>query len=116
VNAGEVVNADISTSVEAETSLAGKNFELFQNYPNPFNARTNIDFKISAESSLLLIAYNSLGEKIAQLAEGVYYPGSYSVSFDAEGLASGIYFYRISVTNTVSGDSFSDIKKLILLK
>lgn len=90
-------------------------FSLGQNYPNPFNPVTKIRFEIPStggitKSATKLMVFNSLGQQVAQLVNGVLSPGSYEVDFDGSGLSSGVYYYRIE-----SGE-YSDIKKMMLVK
>ncbi len=93
-------------------------FALEQNYPNPFNPSTQIQFALPKASHVKLEIYNALGERIATLLNETRQPGYYSEQFDAIGLASGIYFYRLQAgdPSAGSGHSFVDTKKLLLLK
>ncbi|MFH1197108.1 MAG: CotH kinase family protein [bacterium] len=85
-------------------------FELYQNYPNPFNPKTIIKFTVPEKSNVSIQIFNQLGELVALLIQKEYYPGMYSVEFNGENLASGVYFYRM-----ISGN-FISVKKFILLK
>ncbi len=85
-------------------------FALEQNYPNPFNPETNIRFDVAAGSYVELAVYNSAGELVKRLVSGFYQPGSHSVKMDGNGLSSGVYFY------TIKAGSFTDVKKMVLLK
>jgi hypothetical protein len=86
-------------------------FELGQNYPNPFNPSTNITFSVDKTAKATLDVFNLLGQKVLTLFDDVAEAGaSYKVTLHAEGLSSGIYFYRLQ-----SGPA-SQMKKLILLK
>ena len=85
-------------------------FRLYQNYPNPFNPTTKIQFKIPHSSYISLKIYNVLGQEVATLVEGYKNRGSYEVTFDGSGLASGIYLYRLKTSD------LDLTKKLILLK
>lgn len=85
-------------------------FNLEQNYPNPFNPSTTIKFSIPNEEFVSLKVFNSLGEEVAELLNEEKLAGNYSVSFDASQLSSGVYFYKISA------GSFTEIKKMILIK
>ena len=95
-------------------------FTLDQNYPNPFNPTTTINFALPVQSNVTLTIYNSLGQKVATLVNGVYSAGNHSVNFNASRLSSGVYIYRLqtaSSTNSLSlGSTFSEIKKMELLK
>lgn len=85
-------------------------FELFQNYPNPFNPVTNIKYMISNNGYVNLKVYDILGKEIKTLVKEYKKAGAYEVSFSAQNLPSGIYFYRLNV-----GD-FSDTKIMTLIK
>ncbi len=81
-----------------------------QNYPNPFNPITTIEFSIPQSGVVNLAVYNILGEQVATLLNEEKPSGKYSVQFNANSLASGIYFY------TIQAGSFVETKKMILIK
>jgi hypothetical protein len=85
-------------------------FKLNQNYPNPFNPSTVITYSIPGVEFVTLKVYDMLGNEIAVLVEGERDAGTHNVEFNSSGLSSGTYFYRIQA------GSFSDTKKMILLK
>lgn len=91
-----------------------KKFKLSQNYPNPFNPETVISYQLPVTGFVNLAVYNSLGQKITTLVDEQKQSGQYSARWDASNIASGVYFYRL----TVSGEkgTFSYIKKCIFLK
>ncbi len=107
---------EYSEIVEVEI-LPGK-FELFQNYPNPFNPSTKIRFSIPKQSLVQLALYNLLGELVVQLVDEVLTPGNYEYDFNASEYSSGVYLYRIKAGDPLagSGQSFVEIKKLVLMK
>lgn len=84
--------------------------KLYQNYPNPFNPTTHIDFEIPKTSYTTLEIFNLIGKKVATLVDKKLHLGPYSVSWNALGYSSGLYFYTLN-----SGD-FIVTKKLLLLK
>ena len=86
------------------------NFKLLQNYPNPFNPSTKIEYIIPKQSRVILKIYNIEGQEVSELVNKEQPAGEYSVNFDANGLASGIYFYKL-----VSGSKILT-RKMILLK
>jgi hypothetical protein len=100
-----------STSVAPEKGLVATGYELSQNYPNPFNPSTQIKFSLVASGSISLKVYDVLGKEVAVLAEGTHSPGVYTVSFDAAGLSSGMYFYTLKTSN-----GFTETKKMLLMK
>lgn len=85
-------------------------FMLMQNYPNPFNPVTNIEFSVPHSGNVKLAVYDILGREVLILADQKLNPGNYSYRFEAGNLSSGVYFYRIS------GENFTDIKKMVLVK
>ncbi len=91
-------------------SIEPESFKLYQNFPNPFNPNTDITFSIAADSKVLLKIYSITGEEVSILANGNYTRGTYSINFDASGLASGVYFYKLTA------GSFTDEKKMVLVK
>jgi outer membrane protein assembly factor BamB len=100
---------DTVTSVEDEF-VGHIAYKLGQNYPNPFNATTKIRFTILESGIVSLKVFNIMGEEVVTLIDKFQQAGSYDVLYQADDLASGIYFYTLS-----SGD-FTSTKKLILLK
>lgn len=108
--------SDIITDVKLAEGLP-TTYQLEQNYPNPFNPTTTIRYAIPSSSlnatSLQIVTlkvFNILGQEVATLVNEAKGPGRYEVKFDASGLSSGIYLYRLEAGNFVS------TKKLILLK
>lgn len=100
-----------TVGVNNTNSKLPERFELFQNYPNPFNPKTNIKYKIANYKSITLKVFNLLGKEIMTLVNKKLEPGIYEVNFNGNNLASGIYFYSLSVNgNTI------DTKKMLLLK
>lgn len=85
-------------------------FSLEQNYPNPFNPTTTIQFSLPQAGNVTLKVYNLLGEEVRTLFEDYKQAGKHSVQFNANNLASGIYFYRLQT------GSFIETKKMILLR
>jgi hypothetical protein len=85
-------------------------FHLEQNFPNPFNLITTIRFAIQGLRFTTLKVFDMLGREIASLMNEVKPAGSYEVEFDASGLPSGVYLYRLQA------GKYSDTRKLILLK
>ena len=83
---------------------------LDQNYPNPFNPTTVIKFSLPKETRITLDVFNVIGQHVVTLFDGVKPAGFYDVTFRSDGLASGIYFYRL----TTNEKSF--VKKMMLVK
>jgi hypothetical protein len=93
-------------------------FVLRQNYPNPFNPTTAVSYQLSAVSKVKLVVYDILGRELATLVNEVKQPGTYSVLFNASGLASGMYLYRLhaSLLNGNATHVFNRTSRMMLLK
>lgn len=98
------------TSVGNHNTGSVADYYLNQNYPNPFNPSTQIKFGIKESGYVTLKVYNILGNEIAVISSGFRSAGNHTVSFDASGLSSGVYFYRINA------NGYSEIRKMILEK
>jgi hypothetical protein len=85
-------------------------YSLSQNYPNPFNPETRINYSIPKAGFVTLKIYDMLGRETATLVNEYKGAGNYITEFNASGLSSGVYYYKIT-----SGD-FSDIKKMVVVK
>ncbi len=81
-----------------------------QNYPNPFNPTTNINFGLPVDSKVTIKIYDITGREIKTLLNDTKTAGYYSVMFDASGMSSGVYFYKIQI------DGFSEMKRMLLVK
>ena len=90
-------------------------YMLFQNHPNPFNPTTMISYQLPTGSQVKLEVYDVLGREVETLVNEREGPGIHSVSFDANKLTSGVYFYRLNAFGS-DGRSFSSVKKMIVLK
>jgi hypothetical protein len=103
--------ASIDAMVESVIETAPREFRLLQNYPNPFNPTTEIKFSLQETGNALLEVYNLMGQKVATIYDGIAEAGRYySLRVDGAGLASGLYFYRLS-----SGTK-SDLRKMLLVR
>lgn len=85
-------------------------FSLHQNYPNPFNAQTAIEFYSPAKEKIVIEIFNILGEKIKTLFEGEATTGTHRLFFDAAGIPSGLYFYRLKTPGV------SLTKKMVIMR
>jgi beta-glucosidase len=83
---------------------------LEQNFPNPFNLSTEINYSVKNDGIVRLNVFNLLGQEVKVLKNEHQPAGSYSIRFDASGLASGVYFCKLQTGN------FSAVKKLLLMK
>jgi len=102
------------SSVKESTPIPNK-FSMEAAYPNPFNPMTHIDFKIPSESHVEISIFDLRGQKVSTLVNEYTEPGNYSINWDANHYASGVYFVHF----TVSGNNItpvSQIQKLMLIK
>jgi hypothetical protein len=105
-----ILSGGLVTSVDQTSSHIPARFALNQNYPNPFNPATNCQFSIANRQLTILKVYDVLGQEVATLVNEVKQPGTYTVQWDASGVASGVYFYRLQA------GGFVQTKKLLLLR
>ena len=114
----------------AATSVAGEDgtpaaFGLAQNYPNPFNPTTNIRFQVPEAADVRLAVYDRLGREVGVILNGRMDAGSHETQFDATGLASGVYLYKLQARSLgsptgpdgLSGSgSFVQTRKMIVVR
>jgi hypothetical protein len=105
------------TSVEPVSHVVPDEFRLMQNYPNPFNPSTRIRFSVASRNgrggeseNVSLKVFDVLGKEVATLVNEKLNAGSYEARFDASGLASGVYLYKLQA------GSFSSTKKMLLVR
>lgn len=98
-------------AVDEKKDTAARQFALHQNYPNPFNPVTTIKYSVAARGIVTMKIYNFLGSEIRTLVNASQSIGDHSVVFDATGLSSGIYFYKMRV-----GNIFSEARKMVLIR
>ena len=96
-------------SISDDAPIASS-YELGQNYPNPFNPTTHIRFNIPETAGAKLTVFNIMGKAVANLVDGVVSAGGHTVSWNAENMPTGVYFYRLESGN------FSQTRKLLLVK
>jgi hypothetical protein len=102
--------AQSTTSIRETGSETPSSYSLEQNHPNPFNPSTEIGFQISDHGLVTLKVYDVLGREVATLVNEVREPGTYNVRWDAGGVSSGAYFYRIMA------GSFAQTRRMLVLK
>jgi len=85
-------------------------YSLYQNYPNPFNPITRIKYSIPVKGNVTLSIINSIGERVEVLVDDFKEAGNYEAVWNAGGLPSGVYIYKVQVND------FTETKKMILLK
>jgi len=97
-------------SVDDEPNGVPTKFVVYQNYPNPFNPSTKIRFELPEDANVTIDVYNVVGEKVTTLLNGNLKRGYHEVNFDAAGLQSGVYFYK------VNAGKYSTVKKMLFIK
>jgi hypothetical protein len=111
IGAWESVRWDPVTGVESQPSAEiPQAYALHQNHPNPFNPSTTIEFALPKASLVILKIYNLLGEEVATLISEKLPAGKHQRVWEAKGLASGVYLYRLEA------GAFAQTKKLIVLR
>ncbi len=98
----------VRTSTEDE--LLPQEYTLSQNYPNPFNPSTQIQYALPEATQVTLEVFNSVGQKVMELVNGQKSAGYHTATFDASGLSSGVYLYKLTTP------SFTETKKMLLIK
>jgi hypothetical protein len=101
IDYSDVVSVVLETPVE---------FALGQNFPNPFNPSTKIKYSVPQSGLVSIVIYDLTGQKVETVVDEVKQPGNYEIEFNAAGLSSGVYFYKMTT------NSFSQIKKMSILK
>lgn len=99
----------VNNETEHELEIP-KNLHLKQNYPNPFNPSTQIQFSLPSSGKVSLKVYNLIGQVVQVLVDEIRNTGSYTATFDATGLSSGIYFYQLEFDGAVISN------KMLLMK
>jgi hypothetical protein len=110
---GRIMDFDsISLVVRNEQPIINpaRTYSLYQNYPNPFNPTTVISYQLPVNTFVTLKVYDELGRQVKTLIEERQNAGSHSVTFNADNLSSGVFFY------TLTAESFVETRKLIFIK
>ncbi len=115
---GLSINYSSPSSVDYSSPSLPEGYELLQNYPNPFNPSTRIKFSIPQTGFVSLKVYDALGKEVAVLINDEKPAGSYEAQFEGSKLSSGVYFYRMIVTDPSksSGQPIIHTNKMLLLK
>jgi len=120
LDANVAITPGVLNSIGADGKQIPVKFTLEQNFPNPFNPSTKIKYNLPVDSKVTLEIYNVIGMRIGQLVNADQSAGSYSVNFNSSSLnrniSSGVYFYKLTAVGKATGNNFSSIKKMILLK
>jgi hypothetical protein len=109
-------NGSSELSSEISVTVVPDNFELFQNYPNPFNPTTKVKFAIPSQSKVHLSVFNILGEQIAVLNNETLEAGTHEMIWNATLLPSGTYLLKINAESLNGENTYSEVKKMMLIK
>lgn len=96
-----IKTGSLAVSVDETDHALPSSFELHQNFPNPFNPATVIRFELPERVPVVLTVYDVLGRAVRTLANTTLNAGRYQLTFDASGLSSGVYLYRLQAGSTV---------------
>ncbi len=110
-NPSDFISDFTLTNIKDIKSQTPNDYLLEQNYPNPFNPSTQIKFYLKQSGKVKIDVFNMIGQKITELINRELPSGFHEVEFNASGLASGIYIYRLK-----AGNNFTSVKKMILEK
>ncbi len=103
------------TSIQQNDKMLTE-FKLFQNYPNPFNPSTIIRYALPEECKVIVRVFNLLGQEVQTLFSGIQRAGFHKHEFNANQLASGIYFYSVNAESNNGDKQYSEVKKMLLAK
>lgn len=98
------------TGIQNDPKIIADQFTVHQNYPNPFNPATTIRIDLAKRQSVQVSVYNTLGQKVADLHNGVMNPGANTLTWNAENMASGIYLLKVKAQNR------TEVRKMMLMK
>ncbi len=110
-NTNIIQPSDVPTDIgDDPTALLPAAVTLSQNYPNPFNPVTTIEYSLPERARVTLDVFNILGQRVDVLVNGEQEAGNHRITFDGSRIASGVYFYRLTVADNVQ------VKKMVLVK
>ncbi|VAX26280.1 hypothetical protein MNBD_IGNAVI01-36 [hydrothermal vent metagenome] len=112
------------TQIYKPTDLVGvkepevkiSSFKLYQNYPNPFNPSTFISYQLPSAGFVELLVYDQLGREVKTLVNEEQNSGFYKFYFNSKGLSSGVYYYRLTVSESNGNGPFVETRKMLLLR
>ena len=99
LNGIEIVERSVTSDTSVQEESFGDKLELYQNYPNPFNQFTEFRFRLLEPAQVRLTLFNIYGQRIRVVTDSNYPAGLHRITWFAEGLASGVYLYRIEAND-----------------
>ena len=109
------IKSHTSTGVE-KTLASFYQFDLAQNYPNPFNPSTKIQYTLREAGKVKIEVFDITGCRVKELINQHKDAGKYEVDFRAGNLASGVYFYTITIASQNNKPAYTSTKKMLLIK
>jgi len=103
-------NGGVTFVEEKEIDVIPNKYKLSQNFPNPFNPSTKIRYSVPQSSNVVIKVFDILGNEIEILVDEQKTTGTYEITWYAESLPSGIYFYQLQTSG------FIETKKMVLMK
>jgi hypothetical protein len=107
---GTAILINLDAIDDQDNPQVANSYVLDQNYPNPFNPTTRISYTVPKTEKVKLVVYNLLGDQVAQLVNSTKTKGTHTVTFNAQNLSSGVYFYQLEAGTT------SLVKKMMFIK
>jgi hypothetical protein len=119
-NVNFMLKQQTTTDVAAESAIPVA-FALHQNYPNPFNPNTHIAFSMPSAGWATITVFNMLGQEVRTLWNGPAAAGTNRLTWNAadgagRSVASGLYFYRLTITGSNGKNIFTGVQKMLLVR
>ncbi|GBE29951.1 hypothetical protein BMS3Bbin04_00976 [bacterium BMS3Bbin04] len=108
---GDGLGFESTRDAEVVSLALPEEFSIGQAYPNPFNPSTAISLTLPEASDLSIVVYNVNGQQVAEVANGMFSAGNHNLTFDASGMASGLYFMR-----TIVPGHLTQVQKVMLVR
>ncbi len=96
--------------------VSAKDYKLYENFPNPFNPSTEIKYNLADESVVSIKIFDITGRQVTELVNQRQDAGIHNITFNAQGLASGVYLYSISARSIDGHSNFNAVKKMMLIR
>lgn len=93
-----------------------RDYALHQNFPNPFNPATTMQYDLPSAANVSLVVFDILGRRVVELVNGMKPEGYHSVTWDASGVSSGVYFARFTAMDANGNLKLNKVMKLLLTK
>jgi M6 family metalloprotease-like protein len=104
------------TGINERTDYLPVEYALMQNYPNPFNPSTKISYTLKTASKVVVKVFDMLGREVQTIVDAFQDAGSHNCRFDARNMASGVYIYQLNAYPAAGGNTFTQARKMMVLK